>query len=72
MGQAKILDIVGMSKLYNRKPSEIMCIQDEYTAYCFDEACAVIRIKLEDGAEPKFKVQYKSFKDIYKGLGVSS
>lgn len=39
---------------------------DTYTAYCFDEACAYIIRKLEEGEEPQFKVEYKSFADMYR------
>lgn len=71
MGQRRILDIVAMSRMYNRLPSEIISIPDEYTAYCFNEACALIIAKLEAGESPRFEIKFKSFKDIYKGLGVS-
>jgi hypothetical protein len=57
-----------MSKTYNKLPSEILNIEDEYTSYCFDEACLFIRMNLEQGKEIKFKKEYKSFSDIYKNL----
>ena len=34
------------------RPSEIMGISDEYTAFCFDEACAFIIQQIKDGKEP--------------------
>lgn len=43
-----------------------MGIDDEYTAYCFDEACSYIVSKILDGEEPKFTVEYKSVRDIYR------
>lgn len=55
-----------MSKFYKVNPSELFDIHDPYTAYCFDEACAVISIKLEKGEEPIFRQEYKSFTDLYK------
>lgn len=36
-------------------PSEIMGIDDEYTAFCFNEACSYIVSRLQDGDEPIFK-----------------
>lgn len=39
------------------RPSEIMEIDDPYTAFCFDEACAVIKKRVSDGEEPIFKVE---------------
>ena len=36
----------------NCRPSEMIGIEDTYTAFCFDEACALIVTKLEKGEEP--------------------
>lgn len=36
------------------RPSEIMGIEDAYTAFCFDEACAIIIKRIQDGENPKF------------------
>lgn len=65
----KVLDIISMSTAYGEKPSELVDIQDKYTAYCFDEACLLIRKKLESGEAPTFKKQYKSFHDLYRQFG---
>ena len=54
-----------MATNYNCRPSTLLDITDSYTAFCFDEACAYIIQKLEDGEEPIFKAKYKSFKDLY-------
>jgi hypothetical protein len=43
-----------MAKHYDLRPSEILNIPDEYTAFCFDEACEYIITKLEDGKKPCF------------------
>lgn len=55
-----------MAKAYNKLPSEIMRIQDEYTAYCFDEACDEIMYHIGKEEKPVFKQKYKSFSDFYK------
>jgi hypothetical protein len=47
----------------------LLGLSDIYTAYCFDEACAYILGMLEQGETPKFKVHYRSFKDMYKSFG---
>lgn len=36
-------------------PSDILGIEDEYTAFCFNEACAFIVSKINDGQEPIIK-----------------
>ena len=56
--------------MYNCRPSEIMAIDDSYTAYCLDEACALITAKMKSGEEPRFHVEYKSLKELYGSLGV--
>ena len=53
------------------KPSDILGIEDAYTAFCFDEACAYILKRIQDGEEPKPvnpEVAGKTFKkpsDLY-------
>ena len=51
----------------------MMGIEDEYTAYCFDEACAYMIKRIENGDEPDFSVfkgkrHYSSFSEMYKQL----
>lgn len=55
-----------MVKFYKKLPSELLGIEDCYTAYCFNEACTYIIARLEKGEEPTFNKKYNSFKDIYK------
>ena len=58
-----------MAKRNKCRPSTFLDIADPYTAYCFDEACAYIIQKIEDGEEPKFekpKQHFSSFKDMYR------
>ena len=48
-----------MSRLYHSRPSEILGIDDEYTAYCLDEACALIISKIDNDEEPNFNKKEK-------------
>lgn len=64
-----------MSWQYNCLPSVILGIEDDYTAFCFNEACSYIRNMLDKGERPfyftKDKVenkQYKNFVDFYKNV----
>ena len=34
------------------RPSDIMGIEDAYTAFCFDEACADIVNRIKNGEQP--------------------
>lgn len=34
------------------RPSELLGIDDEYTAFCFDEACSFIISEIKDGKNP--------------------
>ena len=71
--------MVLISKRFKVRPSEILEIEDAYTAYCFDEACIYILSKVEDGKEPNFKKfdkdgkvkvkNYKTASEMYKDMG---
>lgn len=63
-----VLRVIKVACKFNRLPSEIMHIDDEYTAFCFDEACDEIlsRLNDKDSPPPKFISQYNSFSDLYK------
>lgn len=56
-----------MSQLYNKRPSELLNIYDEYVAYCLDEACAYILTEMKNGKEPKWFDKKKEDK-IENGL----
>ena len=55
-----------MSKIYSKTPSELIGLEDSYTSYCLNEACAFIQGKMQEGEMPSFAQQYKSFTDLYK------
>ena len=58
---------MSMSQMYQCRPSELLHISDdEYTAYCLDEAIAYLRARVDSGEEMVFKKEYTSFSDIYK------
>lgn len=51
-------------------PSQIIGIEDNYTAFCFNEACAYILSELQDGKEiirkeEKSSFTYKKPSDFY-------
>lgn len=53
-------------------PSQVMGVEDEYTAFCFNEACALIISKLKDGLKPIVRFDennkkiYSKPSDFYK------
>lgn len=59
-----------------------MGIEDEYTAYCFDEAMAYVTSRIKDGEKPKFPVKenkgsiekphYTRMSDLYKNMGYAN
>lgn len=72
-----IESVIMQAKLYNCMPSRIIGInelEDSYTAYCFNEACLYIRLKLDEGEKPRYKDRkkevkvknYNSFSEFYK------
>ena len=66
-----------MSKMYGKRPSEILGVTEEYDAYCLDEAVAYIILKMENGEQPKYKksatakksqrASCSSFSEMYGG-----
>ena len=65
--------ILNLSEAKRRDPSEIMQIEDEYTAFCFNEACNYIVSQIKDGNEPQYekkKKKVRSMAEYFKGLGV--
>lgn len=42
-----------------------MGIKDEYTAFCFDEACALIVTKIKEGEKPVIKHGEKEGRHVY-------
>lgn len=60
-----------MSQRFNKLPSEVIHITDDYEAFCFDEACAVIMNKIDKGEEPVFEEDkkpehYTNFTKLYE------
>lgn len=59
--------IIEMAKYYQKKPSEIVNIDDEYIAYCFDEVCYFY---ISEAMDDKGKINWNKIKwdsDIKKG-----
>ena len=56
------------------RPSELIGIDDTYTAFCFDEDCAFIIKNIKDGLEPTISMNgpgeekgvYSKPSDLYK------
>lgn len=56
--------------MYQKKPSEILCPnEDEYTQFCFDEACWYIQARLDSGDKIEIKQEYKSASEMYAQYG---
>ena len=62
------MKLLQMSRLQDSRPGKIRGIDDEYTAYCLDEACALIISKIDNDEEPKFdkKEKKKESKKVEK------
>lgn len=59
------MNVLVMVKQYKVRPSELIDIADPYTSFCFDEACAYIIAKMEEGEVPVFEKNYSSFRSLY-------
>lgn len=54
------MSILAISKQYKQRPSEIIGINNDYEAFCFDECCTYILNELskENHKEPRFDDDY--------------
>lgn len=59
------MGLLAMSQRYKKTPSELLSIDDAYTAYCLNEACAYIMGMLDKGEEPIFSRSCHSFSELY-------
>lgn len=66
MKSKRIINVLSMAKRFRCLPSEVIHLDDEYTAYCFDEACDIIMSRIDNGEEPVFRVKYNSFSEMYR------
>lgn len=49
--------------MYNRMPSEILRIKDEYTSFCFDEACMFLVDAIKNDKKLKFEENHNTSKE---------
>lgn len=61
VSSGEILRIIGTYKMLDMhiRPSELIGLTDPYLAFCFDECCAYILKRMQDGEEPIIKVSTK-------------
>lgn len=57
-----------MAQRYRKTPAEILFLDDEYTSYCLNEACAVIISHLDKDEQPLFETHYSSVSELYKSI----
>lgn len=55
--------MINQANRYKKLPSEIAKIEDEYTAFCFDEACMYISNEIEKGNTPKWADDVDTLED---------
>lgn len=57
MKSQQILSVINIAKSFGVLPSQVVHLDNEYTAYCFDEACAYILNKMtgDDAKTPRFE-----------------
>ena len=68
MKTRRLLQLINMSNLYRCRPSDLLQVEEEYAAWCLDEACLFVKMKIDEGEEPVFKKKYTSFSSIYGDL----
>lgn len=78
MVSKRVETVIATAQTFNCLPSEVMGIEDEYTAYCFNEACMNVLARIKDGQKPDYnkikrknkpkKKHYSNFRDFYKDV----
>lgn len=48
------LNLLSAARRYRNRPSELLHIDDEYIAYCLDEAGMYVLGQLDEGKQPHF------------------
>ena len=70
--------MIAIAKEFGCLPSQVMSIDDEYTAYCFNEACMNVLTRLKNNETPHYvtleqgkenQQSYHNFSDFYKNIG---
>lgn len=64
----RLIQLINMSDRFRCRPSELLHVEEGYAAWCLDEACLYVQMRIDDGEEPVFKKQYTSFSSIYGDL----
>lgn len=51
--------IIAVARVNKVRPSEVMAIDDDYVAFCFDEACAFITDKYNEFTKEKKTIYWE-------------
>lgn len=64
---------MNLAAAQGKEPGEVMGIDDPYTAFCFNEACAYILSRIRAGEEPHYEKKKKKITSMaayFSELGV--
>ncbi len=73
MTEKTLSRVVAVSNYFKKRPSEVLGIFDEYTAFCFDEACLYFAVmsREERTSEQKTSEQKgEGFVEFLKGFSL--
>ena len=71
MKSRNLLPFLATAKAYRQKPSELLALDDPYTAYCLDEACLYIEARRSGGEAPVYQKTVRSFHEFYNSIQTS-
>jgi hypothetical protein len=63
------MSLLTTAQQLHARPSNLLEIEDGYTAYCFDEACSLILAKIKDEKTPHFTEDVHENKALQMLLG---
>lgn len=64
MGSQAIVRVLNQSREYKKRPSEILNISDDYTSFCFDEACMFILSQLDNRDDDGKLIRKPKWNDV--------
>lgn len=69
MQSKEVLVVIAMAQEAQCRPSEVIGGLDDYTAYCFDSACLLIKKHLQGGDKPHWREKVQKAAENYSSFG---
>lgn len=62
--------VINLAEKQQKAASDVLMIEDPYTAFCVDEACDYILSRIRGGEQPVYEHRVGSMSEFYGKIGV--